>query len=97
MPNDNARDRAKDVAPVPAVPDKPRKKKYKHEDNVILRKNIELTLANAIQDMLGGKLVYVVRSSSIMHTDLLPEGDQFTINFVIETYEKKDPPGQGGQ
>ena len=84
----------REVEPTPPRPDKPRFRKYKHEDNVILRKNIEITLAKAIEDMLGGKILYKVLSSSITHTDLLPEGDTFSINFVIEVHEKKVPPGQ---
>jgi len=82
-----------DELPIP-VPDKPRYRKYKHEDNVILRKNIEAVLAAAIEEMIGGKIKHRVLSSSITHTDLLPEGDQFTINFVVEIHEKKDSPGQ---
>lgn len=68
------------------------KKKYKQEDNVALRKIIEPLMASAIQDALGVKITYVVRSSSIMHTDLQPEGDTFTINVVIETHEKQETP-----
>ncbi len=94
MPNDNAKDpRGKDVETIPQHPDKPRYRKYKHADNVILRKNVEMTLANAIEEMMGGKILYKVLSSSIAHTDLQPEGDQFTINFVIEIHEKKGNPG----
>jgi hypothetical protein len=65
--------------------------KYKHQDNVQLRKNIETLLVASLQDLLGVKLIHKVHSSSITHTDLLPEGDQFTISVVIETHEKKEP------
>jgi hypothetical protein len=94
LPNGKDHPKEKEVEPIPQQADKPRLKKYKHEDNVILRRNIELTLAKAIEDMLGGKIVYLVKSSSINHTALQPEGDMFTINFVIEVHEKKTPPGQ---
>lgn len=87
------RDELREVEPpVHPNPNKPRLKKYKHADNVVLRKNVELALAAAIENMMGGKMVYRVLSSSITHTDLQPEGDQFTISFVIETHEK---PGGG--
>jgi len=77
---------------VPALPDKPRYRKYRHDDNVVLRKSIEPLLAVAIQSMLGGKINYKVLSSNIAHTSLLPEGDHFTINFVVEVHEKIDLP-----
>ncbi len=78
-----------DNLPLPP-PDKPFYRKYKNADNVTLRKNIEATLVVALEDTMGGKIKHRVLSSSITHTDLLPEGDQFTINFVIEVHEKKD-------
>jgi hypothetical protein len=90
MVANNPRD-PREVEPMPQQPEKPRFKKYKHEDNVILRKNVEIALAAAIQDMLGGKILYKVHSSNIMHTALQPEGDQFTIQFVVEVHEKKEP------
>ena len=82
----------KEVEPLPQQPVKPRFKKYKHEDNVILRKNIELYLAKAIEDMIGGKIVYRVNFSSITHTALQPEGDQFTIRFVVEVHHRQEKP-----
>lgn len=76
------------------LPDKPHYRKYRHDDNVLLRKNIEAVLAASIQDVLGGKIVHKVVSSSINHTDLLPEGDQFTINFVIHVHKKEETPNE---
>jgi len=64
---------------------------WKHEDNLALRKNIEALIAASIQDVLGGNIIHKVVSSSINHTSLQPEGDQFTINLVIQVYEKKEP------
>ena len=71
---------------------KPRKKYNPHHDDITLRKNIEAILATAIQDVLGGRITFKARSSSITHTALQPEGDQFSINFVVEVHEKTDPP-----
>jgi len=64
-------------------------RKWKYEDNIALRKNIEALIAASIQDVLGGNIIHKVVSSSINHTELQPEGDQFTINFVIQVYENK--------
>lgn len=65
--------------------------KYKHQDNELLRKKIETLIAVSLQDLFfGKKLVHKVRSSSIMHTGLQPEGDIFTINVVIEVHEKSE-------
>jgi hypothetical protein len=62
--------------------------KYKHEDNVQLKRLIEPALVGAIQLVLGSEQVHVVRSSNIMHTELSPTGDSFTINVVIEVQPK---------
>lgn len=71
---------------------KPPKKYVPRHDDVVLRKNIEAILAVAVQDILGGRITLKVISSSIMHTDLQPEGDMFTLNFVIEAHQRTDPP-----
>lgn len=69
---------------------KPRKKYNPRHDDVALRKNIEAILAAAIQDIIGGRIIFKALSSSITHTALQPEGDQFSIHFIVETHYKQE-------
>ncbi len=65
---------------------------YKIEDAKNMRDGITLHLIEAIQEVMKDPLLLVnIKSSNITHTGLQPEGDVFTISFVIETH-KKDPP-----
>lgn len=75
------------------VPDvRPRKKYNPHKDDITLRKNIEAALGAAIQDVLGGRIIFKAKSSQITHTALQPEGDQFTIRFVVEVHHRQEKP-----
>jgi hypothetical protein len=67
-------------------------KRYKHTDNIELRKLIEPALVGALQLVLSSNLTHKILSSNIMHTELQPDGDLFTLNFVVETHEKKEKP-----
>lgn len=71
---------------------KPRKKYNPRTDDVALRKQIEALLPVAIQEVLGGKITFKAKSSQITHTGLVPEGDQFTIRFVVEVHHKEEKP-----
>jgi hypothetical protein len=71
---------------------KPRIKYKPHRDDIALRKNIEAILGAAIQDVLGGRITFKATSSQITHTELQPEGDMFTLRFVVEVHEKKEKP-----
>lgn len=77
----------------PPNPPAPHRKKYKGEQhNVILRKNFSTALQAVLEEMLGGKIILKVNSSSITHTDLQPEGDLLTITIAVEFHEKPEPP-----
>lgn len=68
------------------------RKKYANADNDTLRKLLTLAIHTALEEFFGGPMHVKIHSSSITHTDLQPEGDTFTINFVAETHEKKNDP-----
>jgi hypothetical protein len=64
------------------------------QDATNLRDHVTAALKAALQEALKAPLHIKVNSSNIMHTDLQPDGDLFTINFSIEVHKKveKDVP-----
>jgi hypothetical protein len=67
------------------------RRKYKHTDNSNLQKDLTTVIRAVLENMFGPSITKV-NSSTLMHTDLQPEGDLFTLNFVVELHEKADPP-----
>jgi hypothetical protein len=67
---------------------------YKPKDAAALRNAITVALRAAIEDTLKHPTHFKVNSSNVMHTDLQPEGDLFTITFQVEVHrkEEKDAP-----
>lgn len=71
-------------------------KRWKNEDAVNLRKQIDTLIPSAIQEVLGYKTVHRVLSSSITHTALEPEGHTITISFSVQVNKKKEKPANDG-
>lgn len=71
-------------------------RKWKNEDSVNLRKQIDVLIPSAIQEVLGHRTVHRVLSSNITHTALEPEGASFTITFAVQVNEKKKEPADAG-
>jgi hypothetical protein len=67
---------------------------YRTKDAMKMREALTVAIRAAIEDVLGHPTHFKVNSSNIMHTDLQPEGDVFTITFQVATHkkEKKDDP-----
>jgi hypothetical protein len=67
---------------------------YKPSDAAALRNAVTIAVHAAIQDTLKHPIHFKVNSSNIMHTDLQPEGDMFTIMLQVEVHRKetKDAP-----
>ena len=62
---------------------------YKAKDAMALRDAVTIALQIALKDTLKSDLHFKVNSSNIAHTGLIPEGDVFTINFVVEVHKKE--------
>jgi len=65
------------------------RRKYKAEDNVKLQKELAIAIRAALENYLGLSHTKVI-SSTLTHTDLQPEGNMFTINFLVETHDKPE-------
>ncbi len=65
------------------------KMRYKIEDALTLRKNIEVLLKVALEEVLKHPIHLRVLSSNIQHTELQPEGDAFDIQVRVQVVEKK--------
>jgi predicted RNase H-related nuclease YkuK (DUF458 family) len=64
---------------------------YKAKDAIELRNTITAAIQVAFKEALKINHTFKVNSSNVMHTDLQPEGDVFTINFVVEVHKKDEP------
>lgn len=65
---------------------------YRPNDAAKLREQITIALHVALQETLKKKVQMKVNSSSITHTDLIPEGEMFTIVFQVVVHESKEKP-----
>jgi hypothetical protein len=63
---------------------------YKPKDAAELRNAISIAIHAAIQETMKHPIHFKVNSSNVMHTDLQPEGDLFTITFQVEVHKKEE-------
>jgi hypothetical protein len=63
---------------------------YKAKDAMDLRNMLQAAVTAALQEVMKSPLHVTFKSSSVMHTDLQPSGDMFTINLVAEVHPKKE-------
>jgi hypothetical protein len=68
--------------------------KYKITDDLNFKKLAAVHLRTALEETLGKPFHTLIKSASVTHTELQPEGDMFTVNFVIELHEKKEEPSK---
>jgi ABC-type transport system involved in cytochrome bd biosynthesis fused ATPase/permease subunit len=72
--------------------------KYNGKMEATIRDNMKLAISAALQEALQRPLHVKVLESNIMHTELQPEGDQFSLRFTVSVHPKKaeeraDDPG----
>ena len=65
---------------------------YKPSEAVELRKHITAALHLAFKETMKHPIIFKVNSSNIMHTDLQPEGEVFTISFQVEIHKAEEKP-----